>query len=296
MTHALFLPLLVVLIAASVSVLGVRRLQPVAAAWILTLIAVAGGLAATSGLVILILGFLHDVPWFGHGLLWCLHLSEGADVVAWSEGALALAWTATAGFRIHRLRRTYRGLWASGSSGPEVEIVADEVPTAYSLPGRPGRIVVSASMLACLPDPEQAVLFAHERSHLRHRHDRFIHMADLAAAVFPPLALLGQRIRFATERWADEDAVRELGDNKLVARAIARAALAQTDAGPGPALALARLGVRARVEDLLREPPSRRGALGALAATGALAAVAVGSSSVQVHHLAMVAEHACRAT
>lgn len=296
MTHSLFAPLIVALAAASGSVLGGRRLRPVTAAWTLTLIAVAGGLAAASGLVILILGFLHGFPWFGHGVAWCLHLSEGTDVVAWSQGAIALAWSATAVIGVHRRRRTYRALWASGSKGPEVEIVADEVPTAYSLPGRPGRIVVSASMLACLPGSEQAVLFAHERSHLRHRHDRFIHAADLAAAVCPPLALLGQRVRFATERWADEDAARELGDNKLVARAIARAAVAQNDARPGGALALARLGVRARVEDLLREPPSRHRALAVLAGTGTLAAVVVISSSVQVHHLAVVAEHACFAT
>ncbi|HXH59397.1 M56 family metallopeptidase [Iamia sp.] len=293
MTHQVFFPLLVAVTAAGASIFGVRRLQPVTAAWTLTLIAVAGGLAAASGLVIVILGFLRGVPWFGHGLAWCLHLSEGTDVVAWSQGTIAVVWSTAAIIRVQRRRRTYRALRASGSQGPEVEIVADEEPTAYSLPGRPGRIVVSASMLACLPEAEQDVLFAHERSHLRHRHDRFIHLADLAAAVLPPLALLGQRVRFATERWADEDAARELGDTGLVARAIARAALAQGDVGPPTALALARLGVRARVEDLLREPPSRRLALAALASTGVLAAVVVVSSSVQVHHLALVAAHAC---
>src|SRR5690606_21997816 len=78
----------------------------------------------------------------------------------------------------------------------------------------------------------------------------------LLRAVLPPLRPLSERLRLAVERWADEDAAEAVGDRALVARTIAKAALAHPPA-PGPAGAFADSGVVQRVEALLGAPPGR---------------------------------------
>ena len=60
-----------------------------------------------------------------------------------------------------------------------------------------------------------------------------------------------------------------------------------------PGLALASRGVPARVKHLLHEPPSKPALCVAVTITTALATVALAGSSLQVHHLAIVAEHLC---
>lgn len=294
MKLSLLLPLALVLAAAGGLGLVQHRLRPRIAAWALTGVAVAGAAAATSVLLTMAFAFVHGVPWFGHRMLWCVHLTSTAGVATWALGAVTTGWSVMAVVRVRRRRSAYRALRAAGAQGPEVEIVAKGAPTAFSLPGRPGRIVVSESMLACLPRAEQAVLFAHELSHLSHRHDRFIHAADLASDVFPLLAPLASRVRYATERWADEDAAEAVGDRAIAARAVARAALAQNDAGPRLGLGLAGLGVLQRVEALMAGPPSGRIPAATLVATATSAIVVAASSTLQLHHLAMVAEHVCR--
>ena len=84
-------------------------------------------------------------------------------------------------------------------------------PTAFVLPGRPGRIVVSAGMLRALDVEERRVLLAHERSHLDRHHHRFIRLTDLAASALPLLRPVQRHVRFTVERWADEDAAAAVG-------------------------------------------------------------------------------------
>lgn len=294
MSVSLILPLAVALLAAGVLAALLHRLPPALAVWALTGAAVLGAVAVLSVLVTMVLEVLHGFPRGDGSVLWCMPGSSPVDRTTLLLGALALAWMGVALVRVGRRRRSYGALRVAGAVGPEVEILATGAPTAYSLPGRPGRIVVSRSMLRSLRAREREVLFAHERSHLTHGHDRFIHAADLASDIFPPLALLATRVRYATERWADEDAVVEVGDRGVVARAVARAALAQGGLHPGGASALSGHGVRRRVE-VLRSDPLPRRALPSAAVLGALAVVVlVGSSTIQVHHLAVVAEHLCR--
>jgi hypothetical protein len=121
---------------------------------------------------------------------------------------------------------------------------------AYSIAGGGGQIVVSAGMMQCLTGDERQALFAHERAHLHYRHHWYLWIADVASAV-PPIRPLAQLLRFNVERWADEEAAWQVGDRTIVASAIARAALAQTERLPVEALALSGTGVRARVEALL---------------------------------------------
>jgi len=77
-----------------------------------------------------------------------------------------------------------------------------------------------------------------------------------------------------------------------VARAISRAAIAQTEHSSGQPLELAGLGVRARVDALLSEAPDLR-IDPALAVTVAAVAVTVASSALQFERLVSFAAHIC---
>lgn len=78
-------------------------------------------------------------------------------------------------------------------------------------------------MLRSLDEDERRALFAHERAHLSCRHHCSLLVVSLAGCVNP--LLLRSAVAFATERWADEGAARVVGDRRLTARAVGRAAL-----------------------------------------------------------------------
>ena len=108
----------------------------------------------------------------------------------------------------------------------------DEAADAYTLPGVPCRIVITAGMLRALSHPERQVLLAHERTHAFGLHYLFTTAARLAAAANPLLRPVATATGYSRERWADERAATVTGDRELAARAIARAALATTAAPP----------------------------------------------------------------
>jgi len=167
-------------------------------------------------------------------------------------GVIALLGSAAVGaFRARRVQRRLRAL----PGGAPVEIVASDRPAAFSLPGRPGQIVVTTAMLAALEAPEREALFAHERAHLQHAHHRYVRVVELCGAAFPVLRPLGRRVRFAVERWADEVAATAIGDRAVVARALAKAAMIDTTASG--TLAMSDSGVVERVEALLCQSPAR---------------------------------------
>jgi len=125
-------------------------------------------------------------------------------------------------------------------------------------------------------------VLAHERAHARHRHDRYLLAAQLAAALLMPLHPLVNRLRYSIERWADEDAVLECGDRRLVARTLGRVAL--FGVAPQPALAFAGLGVPARMAALLAPPSYRHRRLEGLAIALLIGLTAV-FAAVQMRHL-----------
>lgn len=193
---------------------------------------------------------------------------------------------------VARARRVQRQVRAPRGEGGLV-VLESEVPIAFALPGNPGQIVVSSGMLGALGSDEQQVLIAHEQAHLDLRHHRYVRTVELAAAALPLLHPLVLRVRFATERWADEAAALRVGDRALVARALAHAAFAE--ARPRPGLSgMSDSGVVERVEAMLAAPPvrSRSTELIAVAVLAACAAGIVGSA-VQVHHLVVGALHLC---
>lgn len=279
MSPTVLLPLMVIVAGLTGAGIGQRRLHPGLVAWVLTAVAAVGATVIVWLLVTLSLGTL---------TAWC---REGGlqPAIPASLSTASIAWSIIAVYRAWRCERRYRWARALARSGERIEILDQARPIAYSLPGRRGRIVVSQGMLDALTAPEREVLFAHEQSHVDRRHDRLLHVVELATAVVPPMVFLARRVRFATERWADEDAVGAVGDRRLVARTIARAALVQAGA-VSVGLPIAGLGVRARVEDLLHEPPAPHLALAALAITSV---VVMAASGVQLHHLYGLTERIC---
>ena len=155
-----------------------------------------------------------------------------------------------------------------------------DVPVALAVPGRRGGVLVSRGLMAALDPAELGVVFQHEGSHLRHNHHRYLAAGALAAEMLPPLRRLNERMRFALERWADEDAAEAVGDRELVARTIARVALLQPRPGSGPLGAFADSGVVRRVEALMATAPGRNPIVGPMSllgtglVTGVLAVIA----------------------
>jgi Zn-dependent protease with chaperone function len=115
-------------------------------------------------------------------------------------------------------------------------VTGDQFASAYALPGRPGRIVMTAGMLEALDDTGRAVLLAHERAHLARFHHRYTAAVRLAAAANPMLRPAAQAVEYTVERWADEEAAAVIGDRRLVAQAIGRAARAATPRRPAAAM------------------------------------------------------------
>lgn len=155
-------------------------------------------------------------------------------------------------------RRARRAL--AGLPVTSVVVLPEAAPYAYALPGgRRDRVVVTSSLLAGLTSAERRALFAHERAHLTARHHRHLLAVRLAASANPFLGPLRTAVVYTAERWADEEAARSVGSRRVVARAIAKAALL-SGGGPLPALAgFAAVGaVPRRVVALLAPEPVAR--------------------------------------
>ena len=187
-------------------------------------------------------------------------------------------------------------------------MTGDEGADAYTLPGWPCRIVVTAGMMRALSPPERQVLLAHERAHASASHYLFTTAVRLAAAANPVLRPVADAVGYTVERWADERAAAAAGDRRLAARAIARAALAAAAAPPRPAshaadalgavTSLPRMRgagpVPRRVAALLGPPPQPRLLL--CAAAVLLVAVAGASALEAARELHGLLDYACAAT
>lgn len=276
------------------------RLDPRVATWLLTAAAVL--LAATSGIALTALaataiGRIPLVAALGHWSVQVLRRDTPASPTLALFACLLLAAAITAGgwMIVSRTRalvdaaRTARRLPAMG---PMV-VVDDPVPDAYALPGWPGRVVVSTGMLDALGPRERCVLLAHEQAHLAAGHPVFVALAQLAAATNPLLRPLATAVHYTVERWADEQAAAAVGDRRLVARTIARAALlsrhhqrASTLMLPVAPGSLRRAGpVPRRVAALLTAPPPGRRVLLAVAVTLLVLAVASSIEATRDLHI-----------
>lgn len=247
---AVYLPLLVPALAAIAARPLAARLPPVAATWLLVLSAVALALASSAVLGLLALTALVRIPLVaslgrmsGPALS---HYDPASVPVAIAAGALLAA--AVTGSCRALWRRAAALVAASRAAhllrgSGQVVVIDDEAADAYTLPGLPCRIVITAGMLRALSPPEREVLVAHERAHASGLHYLFTALARLAAAANPLLIPVASAVGYTVERWADESAAAVTGDRELAARAIAHAALAAAAAPARRAAPAAALGM-----------------------------------------------------
>ncbi|MEU9114841.1 M48 family metalloprotease [Streptomyces sp. NPDC048483] len=236
MIAELLVPLLVPFVVPALAERCVQRLAPVTALWLLTLTAIllaGSSLVALGSLVLTGLLKLPVLAMLGE-LIHPLHTASDFLVLPAATaavGALSIsAWTLTRSAlrQIRALRTAHRQADSRRTAG-DLCVIDSPYPDAYALPGRPSRIVVTTAMIRSLDPAEREALFAHERAHNAGRHHYFLATAELAAQCHPGLRPARAAIRLAAERAADEAAAAAVGDRRLAARAIARAALA-TDA------------------------------------------------------------------
>lgn len=161
---------------------------------------------------------------------------------------LRLCWlTATTARNTIRARRAQVSVLALvGEEHPRGFVVIEHrTPLVYCLPGLRGRIVVTSATLEVLTDQELDLVLAHERSHLRSRHDIALAVAQVLRRAFGPLRVFRnaqEEIAMLIEMQAD-DAARD-------PRGLARALVTLGCGAPQPGLAAGDVAAVARVQRL----------------------------------------------
>ncbi|MBZ4019369.1 M56 family metallopeptidase [Streptomyces purpurogeneiscleroticus] len=282
-----FLPLVLPLTAWPVARLAEQHLHPRSATRLLAGVAAVLAVCSTLCLALIMVVGTAQLP--GNPLPdgWSdpeVRAAVPYDEVVGRAAIPALAAVAVAGVRTlwRHLRVRSRATRAlAGLPGSRVAVLPDGAPYAYALPARrpgPGRIVVSTAMLDRLDSRERRALFAHERAHLTGRHHRYLLAVQLAARANPFLLPLRTATEFCTERWADEEAAQAVGDRRVTARAVGKAALITRHAPMAGLAGLASFAapgpVPRRVAALLRSGPPVRGWPPALTPAGIATLVA----------------------
>jgi Zn-dependent protease with chaperone function len=240
MGWAVYLPLMLPLSAAAGAWPLATRLPPAIATWMLTGAAVTLAALSSAVLGLLALTAVLRIPLVasvGDLSAAVIRREDPASLAAALVAAALLAAASMAaaragGRRVRTLVTAARD--ARCLPGPDqVVVIPDGVADAYTVPGWPGRIVVTAGMLAALDPAERRVLLAHEGAHADHHHYLFTALSHFAAAANPLLRPVAAAVGYSVERWADEVAARHCGDRRLAARAVGKAALASSRTG-GP--------------------------------------------------------------
>lgn len=183
------------------------------------------------------------------------------------------------GLSLRRTRRQHRELLElvgrnfdqlDGPAWGSLRVIDHPTPTAYCVPGVRHRVVISTGMLARLGQPEVAAVLAHERAHVRARHDLLVEFFTVLHTAMP--ARLRQddalaEVHLLAEVLADRAAARVAGvipmGRALVALANAPHPQATLGVTGSPSAAAVRLS-------LLGHTDRRNWALAAAMATYAL--------------------------
>jgi beta-lactamase regulating signal transducer with metallopeptidase domain len=279
MNITVYLPFVASILIGLAGPVVARRARPAVGATTLAAIVAIGAIGTLWATALLAATFIDDVP--------LLARSVGPIPVPDGVALVALVALAIASVRLVGVLRRRRRLYARIHDviadlepvDSDVIVIADARPDAFAVPGRgpalwrryEPRIVLTEGMLAALDNGQKSALLAHERAHLRAGHHRLRAAADLAAAANPLLIPARNTVGFLCERWADERAVADVGSRRLVANAIATAALAQasdartTAASRQVALGFNHCGTVDRVAALHRPPASALRAVTVLA-------------------------------
>ena len=264
-----------------------RRLQPKTSANALAVSIGSLAVAGYTSIVVIALRFLAHVSWFEKSMSWCQHVVGHQRVPIWL--GIPATFVALGGTRSAvRIIRTWRSL--RPSPGPARIVIPTTEIYAYSLPGSEAVTVVSTGLLDVLNNDEQKVVYAHETAHHQFRHDRYMLVGHVGERLVPLLRPLRRRLEFSLERWADETAVEQIGDRRLVAETIAKVALV---ASPHrlPIAAFVGLGAGARARAIL-EPHDAQRSLTVCACASATATLLL--AAYQVHHVEQLAQALCR--
>jgi Zn-dependent protease with chaperone function len=257
------------------------RRSPAAAILLWQALGLAGGLAAVGALVGLglpggpgvVRSVLHLGTAFRVGGVFRVPVPVGvagalpAVLMAFRLACLAaglallalLCWVlvaaSVAAVQARRRQRALLTLLAHGDPKVPGALVVDH-PTAaaYCLPGLRSKIVVSVGALELLGRGELAAVLAHERAHLRERHDLVLLPFTALRRAFPRSATCAdadRAVALLVEMLADDHALRALPARELVS-ALVRFGTAGACATPNGALAVAEGEVAARVARLLQ--------------------------------------------
>lgn len=156
-----------------------------------------------------------------------------------------------------------------GDRGETLVLLMNRRPAAYCLPGRRSRgtIVISSGSLDLLADDQLRLVLAHERAHLRQRHDVATRLSVTLSSAFGRVPLFrsaAREVPLLLEMAADDQAMRSTGVSDIgdagrsgVRGRLAHALLTLASAQPAsPAGALAAAGGSAVARILrLSEPP-----------------------------------------
>lgn len=215
---ALALIILAVLLAWPVPRLMARtqmfRHSPRAAlfAWqSVTLGAILAALAAAPALAPLVL-FDGQEVWKHFAIL----------MLAGCASGLMLARLLVAGHSIGRRMRVLRArhrelvdiISLQPQPGSKLRVLDHPAPTAYCLPGRESRVVISQGVLDAMPPKAFAAVLAHEGAHLRARHDLLIEFFSVIHETVPEPVRCGvamSEVRLLVEALADRASVRRVG-------------------------------------------------------------------------------------
>ncbi|MBB3036311.1 M56 family metallopeptidase [Hoyosella altamirensis] len=172
--------------------------------------------------------------------LWMLSVAVFALTVL--IGARLLYSTARVAIKTRRRRAHHRMLVdlldqrdprLDGLSKADLRVLQHHEPMAYCLPGLKQRVVVSAGTLDQLEPEELNAILAHERAHLRARHDLVLEAFTAVHEAFPRFVrsktALGS-VRLLIELLADDAALRTTGPRPL-AHALVTCASSKTPEG-----------------------------------------------------------------
>lgn len=265
MLVGVYVPFVVTVVLAVLGPRLVRRMPPRPAAWALACAALVTAVGWVGALALLAFTGVAQVPQVAAEGQWSVAALRAEDPVYRIVAAVSapvplvgvVSLVVAAVRQVCHLVRARREC-ARLPGDTELAVLDDDAPLAFALPGAPGRVVVSRGMLRCLGDSEREALLAHERAHLRGRHHLFQSVWRITAALNPVLRPLAVAGSFLLERWADEEAAERVGDRKVVAHAVGRAALASAGAPRPLAMAVTGGVVPQRVLALLAPPPARR--------------------------------------
>lgn len=180
----------------------------------------------------------------------------------------ALCWSLVQAVRRRRGHRMLLDLLTGGQDdrrSPDdilagVRVLDHPGAVAYTLPGWHSRVVLSAGLVDLLSKEELAAVVAHERAHVRSRHDLLVLPFQTWTTVLgrlPGVRAAADRVAELTEMLADDDAARRTSPRVLATAlvAVATAGVPQEGALGGITPAVAGRAVAGRVTRLLRPVP-----------------------------------------